>query len=83
LGKTYSEVYRHSIEDPEGFWGKIAENLHWYKKWDRVLEDSNPLFAKWFVGGRTNLCYNAVDRHALGSAKDKAAVIWESAAQGE
>ena len=83
MGKTYSEVYRHSIEDPEDFWGKIAENLHWYKKWDKVLEDSNPLFARWFVGGRTNLCYNAVDRHALGSAKDKAAIIWESATQGE
>ena len=83
MGKTYDEVYRRSIEDPEGFWGDIAENLHWYRKWDKVLDDSNPPFYRWFVGGKTNLCYNAVDRHALGSSKEKTAIIWESAAQGK
>jgi len=83
MGNSYDQVYRHSIEDPQGFWGKIAENLHWYQKWDRVLDDSNPPFYGWFVGGKTNLCYNAVDRHALGSSKGKTAIIWESAAQGK
>ncbi len=81
MSDIYSEVYRHSIEDPEGFWGKIAESLYWYRKWDRVLDDSTPPFYRWFVGGKTNLCYNAVDRHALGDAKNKAAIIWEGAAQ--
>ena len=82
-GKTYREVYQRSIKDPEGFWGGIAEDLYWYRKWDRVLDDSNPRFYKWFAGGRTNLCYNCLDRHILSGSKDKAAVFWESAAQGQ
>ncbi len=77
-GRTYSRVYRHSIEDPEGFWGKIAENLHWYRKWDRVLDDSTPPLYRWFAGGKTNLCYNCVDRHVLNGHGDKAAIFWES-----
>ena len=82
-GQIYNEVYQHSIEDPEGFWGKAAEKLHWYQKWDRVLDDSNRPFSRWFVGGKTNLCYNCVDRHALGVSKDKPAIFWENTAQGE
>ena len=81
--KVYTAVYRRSIEDPEGFWGEAAENIHWYKKWDRVLDDSNPPFYRWFVGGKTNICYNAVDRHASGSFKEKPAIIWESTSQGK
>ena len=60
----YEEVYRRSIEDPAAFWGEIAEELHWFRKWDQVLDDSTAPFYRWFVGGETNLCYNAVDRHA-------------------
>jgi propionyl-CoA synthetase len=82
-GKIYNEVYHQSIEDPEDFWGEAAESLHWYKKWDKVLDDSKPPFFRWFVGGKTNVCYNAVDRHALGNARGKAALIWESAEQGK
>jgi propionate--CoA ligase len=74
----YQEVYQRSIEDPAGFWGEIAEELHWFKKWDRVLDDSNPPFYRWFVGGETNICYNAVDRHAMGAGRGRAALIWES-----
>ncbi len=80
---SYSSVYRSSIENPQGFWGEIAQNLYWYKKWDRVLDDSNPPFFRWFTGGKTNICYNAVDRHALGKSGGKAAIIWESAEQKE
>ena len=83
VGALYDEVYRHSIADPAGFWGKAAGELHWYRKWDRVLDDANPPFFKWFVGGRTNLCYNALDRHALGASADRAAIIWESVARDE
>ena len=61
----YDDVYRHSLANPEDFWGRVAEELHWYRKWDRVLDDSNPPFFRWFVDGQTNLCYNAVDRHVL------------------
>ena len=78
----YDDVYQHSLADPEGFWGRVAEELHWYQKWDRVLDDSNPPFFRWFVGGQTNLCYNAVDRHVLEGRAEKAALIWESTAQG-
>ena len=58
----YDRMYRESIEDPEAFWGKAAEELHWFKKWDRVL-DWKPPYAKWFVGGKTNLSYNCLDHH--------------------
>lgn len=67
----YAEMHRRSIEDPQGFWGELAEELHWYKKWDTVLDDSKAPFYRWFVGGETNLCYNAVDRHALGARRGR------------
>ncbi len=79
----YEDVYRRSIEDPAGFWGEIAKELHWFRPWDRVLDDSEAPFYRWFVGGETNLCYNAVDRHALGKRRGQAALIWESAETGQ
>ncbi|NJN15834.1 MAG: propionate--CoA ligase [Oscillochloris sp.] len=79
----YEDVYRRSIDDPHGFWGELATELHWFKPWDTVLDDSNPPFYRWFVGGETNICYNAVDRHALGKRRGQAALIWESAETGE
>ena len=72
-----------SIEHPEQFWRRASENLHWFKEFDRVLDDSNPPFYRWFVGGKTNLCYNAVDRHALGPKRGQAAVIWENPETGQ
>ncbi|HEV2275273.1 MAG TPA: acetate--CoA ligase, partial [Acidobacteriaceae bacterium] len=68
---------RRSIEDPEAFWGEVAGDLHWFAPWTKVLEWELP-WAKWFVGGKTNLCYNAVDRHATGGKRDKVAILWES-----
>ena len=63
--------------DAEAFWGKLAETeLHWFRKWDRVLEWSVPE-AKWFQGGEINASYNCVDRHAVGPRKNKAAILWE------
>jgi propionate--CoA ligase len=79
---AYDQVYRRSIDDPAGFWGEIAQELHWYRPWDKVLDDSQAPFYRWFVGGTTNLCYNAVDRHALGARRGQAALIWESAEAG-
>ncbi len=63
-------------EDPETFWGRLAEELHWFRKWDKVLEWDLP-FAKWFVGGKLNIAYNCIDRHAAGWRRNKAALIWE------
>ncbi|HSH09355.1 MAG TPA: acetate--CoA ligase [Oceanipulchritudo sp.] len=75
--EDYRALHQRSLEDPEGFWGEVAESLHWYKKWDRVLDDSGAPFFKWFTGGKTNICYNAVDRWADGPLAGKRAIIWE------
>jgi acetyl-CoA synthetase len=74
--EEYESLYRRSIQDPEGFWAGIAAELHWFTPWTSVLEWKLPL-AKWFVGGKINLCYNCVDRHALGAGKNKVAILWE------
>jgi acetyl-CoA synthetase len=72
----YEQMYRRSIDDPESFWAEAARELHWFKPWDKVLEWNLP-WAKWFVGGKLNLSYNCVDRHALGDKRDKVAILWE------
>lgn len=69
-------VYERAAADPEGYWAEQAENITWFKKYDKVLE-WNPPHAKWFVGGKLNAAYNAVDRHREGPRKNKAAIIWE------
>ena len=74
--EEYEALYRRSIQDPEKFWAEIAAELHWFAPWTSVLEWSLP-WAKWFVGGKINLCYNCVDRHALGHNKEKIAILWE------
>jgi len=60
---NYHEFYRRSIAEPEAFWAEQARAIHWHVPPQRILDDSNPPFRRWFVGGETNLCYNAVDRH--------------------
>ncbi len=72
----YKTMYDQSIADPESFWATIAEELHWFKKWDQVLEWNAP-DAKWFVGGTTNVCYNCVDRQVESGHGDDIAIIWE------
>ncbi|MGH9763558.1 MAG: AMP-binding protein, partial [Blastocatellia bacterium] len=72
----YEEIYRRAEADPEKFWAEIAEQLHWFKKWDRVLEWDVP-WAKWFVGGQINISYNCLDRHVATWRRNKAAIIWE------
>jgi len=74
--EEYEALYRQSIENPEKFWAEAAGELHWFKPWDKVLEWNLP-WARWFVGGKINLCYNSVDRHALGERASKTALIWE------
>jgi len=78
---TYRELHRRSLQDREGFWAGEAKRIHWHKPFGKVLDYSRPPFAKWFVGGETNLCHNAVDRHlaALGEQK---ALVWISTEVG-
>ena len=63
MTSTYNEVYARWLCDPAGFWAEAAEAVHWYKKWDRVLDSSRPPFYRWFTGGVVNSCYNALDWH--------------------
>ncbi|HVH31165.1 MAG TPA: acetate--CoA ligase [bacterium] len=70
------QIYDTAARDLEGFWARAAEELHWFKKWDKVLEWKLP-YAKWFVGGQTNISYNCIDRHVLGGRRTKAAIVWE------
>ena len=74
--EEYARLYAEAEADPESYWAKHAESLHWFKKWDTVLEWNLP-FAKWFVGGKTNVAYNCLDRHLTSWRRNKAAIIWE------
>ncbi len=74
--EEYEAIRREAAADPEGFWAKQAEELHWFTKWKKTLEWELP-FAKWFVGGTLNVAYNCLDRHLETSRRNKAAIIWE------
>ena len=74
--QDYETLYKQALDDPEGFWASMAKELDWFKPWEKVLE-WNPPFAKWFVGGRTNIAHNCLDRHLTTARKNKAAIIWE------
>jgi acetyl-CoA synthetase len=74
----YKEIYQRSLDDPEGFWGEAAQQLDWYKKWDKVLvEDFKEAKHEWFVGGKLNVSYNCLDRNLKSWRRNKAALIWE------
>jgi len=75
--KEYEDLYRYSIENKEKFWAEQAGHLEWYKKWDKVLDDTNKPFYKWFQGGKINIVHNAIDRHLKTAARNKLAIIWE------
>lgn len=78
--KQYEEMYKRSIEDPEGFWAEMAEkNITWFKKWDKVLDyDFHKPYIKWFIGGKLNASYNCLDRFINTPTRNKAALIWEA-----
>jgi acetyl-CoA synthetase len=73
----YEAVYKEAQADPTKFWAKRADTLEWYKKWDKVLDDSNAPFYKWFTGAQTNVVLNALDRHVKTWRRNKLAFIWE------
>jgi propionyl-CoA synthetase len=74
---AYRDFHRRSILDREGFWAEEAKRIHWHRPFGKVLDYSRPPFAKWFVGGETNLCFNAVDRHLKERGEQKA-LVWIS-----
>ncbi len=78
MANRYDEAFDRSINDPNSFWGEVAEDVHWYKKWDKVLDDSNPPFYRWFVGGELNTCYNALDVHIDNGRGDQLAMVYDS-----
>ncbi len=75
--ELYAELYRESIDNPDAFWSKIAAELHWFRPWDSVLDQTDAPFFRWFKGGQTNIAYNCLDRHLLTVNRNKAAIIWE------
>ena len=74
----YQEIYQHSLDNPEDFWGEAAQALTWTKPWDRVLDTDAKPTPRWFVGGEINTCYNALDRHVENGLGDQAALIYDS-----
>lgn len=82
--EQYEQMYQRSIDDPDRFWGEIAGQFHWHKKWNRVRQYTftGDVSTKWFDGGQTNVCYNALDRH-LEKRADQTAIIWEGNEPGD
>ena len=83
----YRTRYQKSIDDPETFWSEVADDFHWFSKWDQVRRHNydrrtGPVSIEWFSGAKTNVCYNCVDRH-LEVRPDKTAIIWEGNEPGE
>src|SRR5438309_9911167 len=74
---TYRDFHRRSLEDRDGFWRSQAALVEWHRPFRQVLDYSRPPFARWFVGGQTNLCHNALDRH-LGARAEQQALVWIS-----
>ncbi|HKQ46903.1 MAG TPA: acetate--CoA ligase [Phycisphaerae bacterium] len=72
----YERLHQRSIKDPEGFWGEVAGNFHFFKKWDRVLKWNLP-FSEWFVGGQTNMSYNCLELQIERGRGDQTAILWE------
>jgi propionyl-CoA synthetase len=77
MAMTAAEFTRHSLADPDAFWAEQARRIHWERPFDQVCDTSNPPFVRWFPGGLTNLCHNAVDRHAA-ATPERAALVWIS-----
>ena len=74
---NFSDLYNQSINDKQAFWGEQAKRIYWHQQPTQILDDSKLPFAKWFVGGETNLCYNMVDRH-LENRAEQDAFVWVS-----
>jgi propionyl-CoA synthetase len=79
---NYEAAYRRSLDHPEDFWAEASTGIDWETDWNRVLDDSEAPFYRWFSGGRLNTCHNALDRHVDGGRADQAALIYDSPLTG-
>jgi propionyl-CoA synthetase len=75
---TQDQVYARWRDAPERFWAEAAEGVHWYRRWNQVLDASRPPYYRWFAGGVVNTCYNALDRHVAAGRADQPALIYDS-----
>ena len=83
MAGNYEKQYKESIQNPEQFWGAAADSVNWYKKYTKVLDDTNKPFYRWFTGGEMNTCYNAVDFHVENGRGDQPALIYDSPITGK
>ena len=79
----YQQEFQRSLSSPDEYWGEIARDVHWYKSWDKVLDDSEAPYYRWFTGAEVNTCYNALDLHVNEGRGDQDAIIYDSAMTGE
>ncbi len=82
MAGKYTDLHHQAITNPDRFWAKVAEDIHWDKKWDKVLDDINVPIYRWFTGGELNTCFNAVDIHVNSGRADQLALIYESPITG-
>ncbi len=82
MSGAYAEAYGRSLSDPEGFWSEAAEAVHWFRRWDRVLDDSRAPLVRWFVGATMNTAYNALDVHVEGGRAEQLALVYDSPVTG-
>ncbi len=78
MSSRYDQVYADWQRDPEAYWAEAAEGIHWFKKWDKVLDSSRAPFYRWYAGGMVNTCYNALDRHVEAGRGNQVALIYDS-----
>src|SRR5215470_11916968 len=78
MATIYDEIYRRSMTDSEGFWAAAAEDIHWDRRWDRVLDAARPPYYRWFAGGVLNTCYNALDLHIDRGRGKQRALVYDS-----
>jgi len=78
MSSEYLTAHARSLLEPESFWSEAATAISWFRRWDRVLDDSRPPFYRWFPGGVLNTCYNAVDRHVARGRGKQVALIYDS-----
>ncbi|EQD65394.1 acetyl-coenzyme A synthetase [mine drainage metagenome] len=73
---VYDQLHEKSLKNPDEFWSEHANIIDWYSKWDKVIDESHAPFYKWFIDGKLNVSYNALDRHLKNHRRNKAAFIW-------
>ena len=83
MAGQFEEVYQRALDDPETFWTEAAAAIDWSRPFDKILDDSNSPFNKWFPGAECNTCYNAVDRHVAAGRGEQNAIIYDSPITGK